>query len=123
MFGQGRKSGRGIETLVGAGTRVEGNLVANGGLHLEGEVRGNVSVAPGAQAILSIAAGGRIEGNVDVPRVVVHGEVCGNILATDRVELGPTARVSGDVTYGVIEMAAGAIIQGRLVAARPASSS
>ena len=41
----------------------------------------------------------------------------------DKVELGAGARVSGNVSYGVIEMAAGAVIQGRLVApAAPADT-
>jgi len=70
--------------------------------------------------VLSIAPQGIVEGNVEVPRVIVNGEVRGDIRARDRVELGPTARVSGNVSYGVIEMAAGAVIQGRLVA--PADS-
>jgi cytoskeletal protein CcmA (bactofilin family) len=56
-----------------------------------------------------------VEGNVEVARVIVHGEVRGDILARDKVELGSSARVSGNVSYGVIEMAAGALIQGRLV--------
>jgi len=53
----------------------------------------------------------------------VHGEVRGDIRAKDKVELGAGARVSGNVSYGVIEMAAGAVIQGRLVApAAPADT-
>ncbi|MCZ8129775.1 MAG: polymer-forming cytoskeletal protein [Steroidobacteraceae bacterium] len=105
-----------VETLVGAGTRVEGNVQIGGGMHLEGYVKGNVTGAPEAATWLAIAEKGTVEGLVDVPRVVVHGEVKGDIRARDKVQFGPTARVSGNVLYGTIEMAAGAVIQGRLMA-------
>jgi cytoskeletal protein CcmA (bactofilin family) len=110
-----------IETLIGAGTRVDGNVRVTGGMHVEGRVRGNVAAEPGGAALLEVAPGGVIEGDVDVPRVIVHGEVRGDIRASDKVVLAATAKVAGSVVYGVIEMAAGAVIQGRLVAAALAS--
>jgi cytoskeletal protein CcmA (bactofilin family) len=106
-----------IETLIGAGTRVDGDVRVTGGMHVEGRVHGNVVAEAGGTALLEVAPGGVVEGNVDVPRVIVHGEVRGDIRASVQVELGATARVSGSVVYGVIEMAAGAVIDGRLVAA------
>jgi cytoskeletal protein CcmA (bactofilin family) len=123
MFGRKKKPAPAkIETLIGAGTRIEGNLIVTGGVHLEGYVKGNVSTGPDGAAVLSIGPQGVVEGIVDVPRVIVHGEVRGDIRARDKVELGAGARVSGNVSYGVIEMAAGAVIQGRLVApAAPAA--
>ena len=115
MFGRKKNATARIETLIAAGTRIEGNVFVTGGLHLEGTIIGNVTAAPGAKSVLSIAPNGIVEGIVDVARVIVHGEVRGDINALDKVELGSTARVSGNVSYGVIEMAAGAQIQGRLV--------
>lgn len=114
MFGHKKTSPAQIETLIAAGTRIEGNLIVSGGVHLAGHVKGNVSTAPDGTAFLSIAPQGVVEGVVDVARVIVHGEVRGDIRARDRVELGAGARVSGDVTYGIIELAAGATIEGRL---------
>lgn len=122
MFWRGKQAAQRIDTLIGAGTRLEGNLVATGGVHLEGQIRGNVLCPEGSTAVLSIAAKGLIEGEVEVPQVIVHGEVRGDIRASGRVDLGPTARVRGNVSYGVIEMAAGAVIEGRLVAARAAEA-
>ena len=117
MFGRSKQPSGEIETLIAAGTRVEGNLIVSGGIHLEGVVKGNVTCEQGGTALLTIARKGVVEGIVEVPRVVVHGEVRGDIRAREKVELGSTARVSGNVSYGIIEMAAGAVIQGRLVAA------
>lgn len=122
MFKRRKTESAEIETLIGAGTRVEGNVAASGGMHLEGFVRGNVTTAPGTTALVTIAEKGVVEGVVEVPHVIVHGEVRGDIRARDKVELGPTARVSGNVHYGVIEMAAGAVIQGRLMAQAGASA-
>ena len=116
MFGRKKPAPQKIETLIGPGTRIEGNLIVTGGVHLEGYVKGNVTTGPDGTAVLSIGPQGVVEGIVEVPRVVVHGEVRGDIRARDKVELGAGARVSGNVAYGVIERAAGAVIQGRLVA-------
>ena len=46
---------------------------------------------------------------------VLNGVVKGDILANGRVELGAHARVSGNVYYGLIEMAMGAAINGKLI--------
>jgi cytoskeletal protein CcmA (bactofilin family) len=108
-----------VETLIGPGTRVDGNLLVSAGVHLEGQVRGNVSAPDEGGAWLFVAERGVVEGQVDVPRVIVHGEVRGDIRAIAKVELGPRAKIAGNVHYGLIEMAAGALIQGRLMAIPP----
>ena len=50
-----------------------------------------------------------------VPNVQLNGIVRGDVYASERVELGPTARVIGNVYYNLIEMAIGAEINGKLV--------
>jgi len=50
-----------------------------------------------------------------VPYVVLYGIVRGDVYANQRVELGSTARVIGNVYYNLIEMAIGAEINGKLV--------
>jgi cytoskeletal protein CcmA (bactofilin family) len=56
-----------------------------------------------------------IEGSVEAPQVVLNGRVNGDIAASERLVLGTKARVQGNVFYGVIEMALGAEISGKLV--------
>lgn len=104
-----------IDTLIGAGTRIIGDVHFTGGLHVDGYVKGNVDAPPTSGATLSVSDGGVIEGSVAVPNVVLNGAVKGDILAHERVELGMTARVSGNVYYGLIEMAMGAAINGKLI--------
>jgi len=104
-----------IDTLIGAGTRIIGDVHFTGGLHVDGHVKGNVDAPQGSAATLSVSDGGVVEGSVAVPNVVLNGAVKGDIMAHERVELGATARVSGNVYYGLIEMAMGAAINGKLI--------
>jgi cytoskeletal protein CcmA (bactofilin family) len=104
-----------IDTLIGRSTRISGDVVFSGGFHLDGQVNGNVRADAGATAVLSVSEHGTIEGSVEAPHVILNGTVKGDILARDRVELGAKARVNGNVYYGVIEMAMGAEINGKLI--------
>jgi cytoskeletal protein CcmA (bactofilin family) len=60
-----------------------------------------------------------IEGSIEAQQVVLNGTVNGDIHAAERVVLGAKARVRGNVSYGVIEMALGAEITGRLIPGNP----
>ena len=104
-----------IDTLIARSVRVHGDLEFAGGLHLDGHVEGNVRADPQSPATLSVSDTGSIEGSVEATEVVLHGTVRGDIVARGRVVLGASARVEGDVHYGVIEMTLGAQITGRLV--------
>lgn len=104
-----------IDTLIGAGTRIFGDIQFSGGLHVDGCIQGNVEATSGAPATLSISDSGQIEGSVHAPHVVLNGSVLGDIMADQRVELGATAKVNGNVYYGLIEMAMGAQINGKLI--------
>ncbi len=110
-----------IDTLIGAGTRIIGDIQFVGGLHVDGAILGNVESRPESSASLSISDSGLVEGSVQVPNVVLNGCVTGDIHASERVELGATAKVAGNVHYGLIEMAMGAQINGKLIHA-PGSS-
>lgn len=103
-----------IETLVGSGTTVQGDLLFAGGLHLEGRIEGNIS-GRDAQARLDISEAGSVAGEIRVGTVAVNGAVEGNIHAGERLILGAKARVDGNVYYHVLEMAAGAQVNGKLV--------
>jgi cytoskeletal protein CcmA (bactofilin family) len=115
MFGRGSKVNGRIDTLVGKTAKVQGDVEFTGGLHLDGRVAGNVRTDGDPTATLSVSETGSIDGNVEVPTVMLNGVVRGDILARERVVLGATARVQGNVQYGVIEMTLGAEIKGKLV--------
>lgn len=111
-----------IDTLIGKSARVHGDVEFQGGLHLDGQVRGSVRSDPSRDSSLSVSESGAIEGDVQVPNVVLNGRVKGDIHATERVVLGATAQVEGNVYYGVIEMTLGAQIIGKLVRLAPENS-
>ncbi len=113
MFSRDSKQAR-IDTLIGKASRVHGDLEFAGGLHLDGSIAGNVRAHPIEGSSLSISETGSIEGNVEAGNVMLNGSVRGDIVARDRVVLGATARVQGNVYYGVIEMTLGAQIMGKL---------
>lgn len=114
MFNRDSKPQR-IDTLIGKSVRVHGDLEFAGGLHLDGQVAGGVRADSSAPASLSVSDSGSIEGPVEVTDLVLHGTVRGEIVARGRVVLGASARVEGNVYYGVIEMTLGAQITGKLV--------
>ncbi len=115
MFGRKQRRHTVVETLVGANSRVKGDVHFTGGCHVDGTVKGNITADPDSHSALSISEDGNVEGGVTVPYVVLDGIVRGDVCANQRVELGATARVIGNVYYNLIEMASGAEINGKLV--------
>ncbi len=104
-----------IDTLVGQGTVIKGGLAFTGGLHVDGNIIGNVVAEEGSSAILILSEFGRIEGEVKVPNMVLNGEIVGDIYGSDRVELAPKARIKGSVYYNLLEMAIGSEVNGGLL--------
>ena len=96
MFDKKAAPQKRIDSLIGAGTIVEGDVTFSGGLRIDGEVR--------------------------VSHVVINGTVRGPVMANDYLELQAKARVNGDVTYRTLEMHVGAIVQGKLMHAEQESA-
>lgn len=116
MFGRKKAfSSARIDTLIGQGTEINGDLMFSGGLHVDGKISGNVVAEEGSTAILILSEFGRIEGEVRVPNMVLNGEIVGDVYGSIRVELAPKSRVKGSVYYNLIEMAIGAEVNGGLI--------
>jgi cytoskeletal protein CcmA (bactofilin family) len=103
-----------IDTLIGKAARVHGDMEFAGGLHLDGTIEGNLRADPVEGSSLSVSETGSIDGNVEAGSVMLNGAVRGDIVSRGRVVLGATARVQGNVYYGVIEMTLGAQIIGKV---------
>ncbi len=112
-----------IDSLIGAGTVVTGDVTFAGGLRIDGHVQGNVVAAGGEPGTLVISEQARIDGEIRVSHVVINGTVNGPVTANDYLELQAKSKVVGDVSYRTLEMHVGAVVQGRLVHAEPGSAS
>lgn len=124
MFGKNSSKPQGrIDSLIGAGTALVGDVSFAGGLRVDGEIKGNVRVADGQPATLVISEHARVEGEISVSHLVVNGTVIGSVHSSDFLELQTRARVTGDVEYSTIEIHLGAIVQGRLVHQGPSAKS
>ena len=112
-----------IDSLIGAGTVVQGKVMFAGGLRIDGAVDGKVATANNAPGTLVISEHDRVDGEVKVSHVVINGSVSGPVTANDYLELQAKARVNGDVVYRALEMHVGAIVQGKLMHAEPETAS
>ncbi|MBK7144114.1 MAG: polymer-forming cytoskeletal protein [Xanthomonadales bacterium] len=117
MFGSNKNANRptmSIDTLIGAKTRIKGDISFSGGFRVDGHVVGTVISDGAPDAVLTISDQGSVEGEVRAPHVIINGVMKGDVIASERVELAAQARVHGNVHYKVLEMA-GAQITGRVV--------
>ncbi|MBI3375812.1 MAG: polymer-forming cytoskeletal protein [Betaproteobacteria bacterium] len=115
MFRKQSKPQNRIDSLIGATTRIEGNVFFSGGLRVDGTVRGNVCALPEQPGTLVLSEHARVEGEVQVSHLVVNGTINGPVHASESLELQANARVKGDIHYNSVEMQQGAIVEGRLV--------
>jgi cytoskeletal protein CcmA (bactofilin family) len=115
MFRRESKPQNRIDSLIGATTRIEGNVYFSGGLRVDGAVRGNVAGLPDQPATLVVSEQARIDGEVQATHVVVNGTINGPVDSRETLELQAGSRVKGDIHYKSIEIQQGAVIEGRLV--------
>ncbi|MBM3351089.1 MAG: polymer-forming cytoskeletal protein [Betaproteobacteria bacterium] len=104
-----------IDTLIGADTRVEGNIHFSGGLRIDGTVIGAVTEPSDSPSTLILSEHGRVEGAITASKVVINGTVLGPVQAGQFIELQTKSRITGDVHYNSLEMHTGAVIEGELV--------
>lgn len=125
MFGKSKNHTplKRIDSLIGAGTTLTGDINFTGGLRVDGTVVGNVHASNGAASTLVISEQARVAGEIRVSHLVINGEVEGPVHASDYLELQPKARVKGDIFYLRLEMHVGATVEGRLIVEGPAASS
>jgi cytoskeletal protein CcmA (bactofilin family) len=103
-----------IDSLIGKGTKIEGDVHFSGGLRVDGEICGKV-IAESVPSTLMLSEHGSINGHINVAYLIANGSINGPVRVTEFLELQPKAKVIGDVEYGMIEIQQGAIIEGRLL--------
>jgi cytoskeletal protein CcmA (bactofilin family) len=119
MFNSNRKEARNgthaeTTSLIAAGTAIRGDVLFTGRLHIDGNVEGSIR-AEDANAVLTLSNQAQVVGEIVAPHIVINGAVTGDVTAGERLELASNARVEGNVYYKVLEMSAGAQINGKMV--------
>jgi len=115
MWGNKKIRSSKIETLIGQSIEVDGDISFNGGLHLDGTVKGNVTSENASNSVLVVSEQGQISGDVRVPYAVINGTINGNVYASEKLELSHKACITGNVHYNVLEMASGASVNGNML--------
>jgi cytoskeletal protein CcmA (bactofilin family) len=105
MFGKGSRK---LETIVGDGTRVAGQVSAKGTIRIDGILEGDVD----ADWVV-VGETGKILGNIRSRGVVVGGSVAGNIEAAETVELMRGAKMTGEIHAPRLSVSEGAFFDGR----------
>ncbi|MDQ6955293.1 MAG: polymer-forming cytoskeletal protein [Mariprofundaceae bacterium] len=100
-----------IDTLIGAHSVITGELSFEGAVRIDGRFEGNIHSRKGGTLIVS--EGAQITGEVNVPSLILHGLIQGNVRASESLKLGETGNLNGDVEYSVMSLAEGSAINGR----------
>jgi cytoskeletal protein CcmA (bactofilin family) len=115
-----RRRGKGprrseLTAFIDEGSEMEGRYTFRGTVMLNGKFKGEIS----SNDTLIIGERGTVEADVRAGRLVVSGEVTGNLRATERIELKRTARVYGDVEAPVVVLEEGVLFEGHCRMAKP----
>lgn len=97
-------------TLIARAAHIEGEIKGAGEVRIEGTVSGKLDCS----ATVMIDQGGKIEGEIKAETVTIAGRVEGNIFATQKIELTPTAQVDGDITSPRVLIREGATFEGQV---------
>ncbi len=118
MFGRKHKIISDINTLIGEGTVITGDIHFAGGLRVDGRICGSIISANGKQhSLLVLSEQGVVEGKIKVPYIIVNGTVRGPIHCDESLELQPAAKISGDIFYKILKIHQGAVMEGKMVRA------
>ncbi len=118
MFGSKDKETRpttNLDTWIGPRITIEGKVHFSGGMRVDGIVRGSLTADDDKESVLTLSDKGTIEGELRAPHVEINGTFKGDIIASERIKLGAMARITGNIYYKILEMAAGAEVSGQIV--------
>lgn len=98
-----------LSGFVGGGTVMTGEANFKAMMRIDGHLSGRVSSTSGT---LIVGANGKVDANIEVAVAVIHGTINGDILATQRLELGRAAKVNGNIQTPSLIIEQGAVFEG-----------
>jgi len=102
---------RRVAAWIGKSLKIEGRIVSQENLTIDGEVDGTIEVG---DHNLMIGVGASVKADLVAKTVTVNGAVTGNVRAAEKVILHPSASVDGDITTPRLMMADGAVVKGKV---------
>ena len=98
-----------LSGFVGAGTVVTGEANFKAMMRVDGHLSGRVNSSSGT---LIVGANGTVDANIEVAIAILHGTVNGDIIATQRLELGRAAKLNGNIQTASLMIEPGALFEG-----------
>jgi cytoskeletal protein CcmA (bactofilin family) len=98
-------------TIVGAGARLEGNVVSAGNLRIDGQVKGQIN----ADGDVVLAPQSQVEADIRSQNVSVAGRFKGNILVKGKAHLARGGRIDGNITSKTLVVEEGGIFHGQSI--------
>lgn len=97
------------QSYIGEGTTVEGKIVCEGSLRVDGKVKGEIE----AKGIVTVGEKGIVESNVKAGEVQIMGMINGNVTSDRKVEIYSTGKLIGDVNTPKIAIEEGGVLDGK----------
>jgi cytoskeletal protein CcmA (bactofilin family) len=98
-------------TIVGAGARLEGNMVSAGSLRIDGQVKGQIN----AEGDVTLAAKSQVEADIRAQNVTIAGRLKGNIIVKGKAHLARGGRVDGNITTKTLVIEEGGVFHGQSI--------
>ncbi|MCF7797733.1 MAG: polymer-forming cytoskeletal protein [Lentisphaeria bacterium] len=98
-----------IETIVGRGSHVTGDMIVQGSIHINGEVDGSVR----ATGFVTVSETGVIHGGLTGEYAIVGGVVEGDVTVQGKVVLSKYAKLKGDIVSSRLIIEDGAVFEGK----------
>ena len=111
-----RDKASGAATLIDEGCKIVGTISGTGSFLVTGEIDGDCDL----EGTVTLADGGLWKGVIRAKNVIVAGRVDGDIVATSKVEITDSARITGTVSGEAIAVAEGAVVEGVMKTTGPA---
>ncbi len=98
-----------LSGFVGGGTVVTGEANFKAMMRVDGHLSGRINSTSGT---LIVGANGKVDANIEVAIAIIHGTVNGDIIATQRLELGRAAKLNGNIQTTSLMIEPGALFEG-----------
>jgi cytoskeletal protein CcmA (bactofilin family) len=98
-------------TIVGAGARLEGNVVSAGNLRIDGQVKGQIN----AEGDVALAPQSQVEADIRAQNVSVAGRFKGNIQVKGKAHLARGGRIDGNITSKTLVVEEGGVFHGQSI--------